>query len=180
MREITSNLYLADIEQVGIHTRYEEHGIGTVIRLSHSDPENGYPADVDVYEYPMADGPGNDQGAMSAAVARTASLLSAGETVVVHCCAGDSRSVAVCMAAIAVSRGGRFQPGVEARRVRKARPRSPRRDGQCQDGSPGAGRPVKVAHPSPTPPPDSPRSGPVNRLALRSPSDDERTEPPVP
>lgn len=113
MREITSNLYLADIEQVGIHSRYEQHGIGAVIRLSHSDPENGYPDDVDAYEYPMSDGPENDQGAMSDAVAKTASLLSAGETVVVHCCAGESRSVAVCMAAIAVSRGVDFNQGWE-------------------------------------------------------------------
>lgn len=113
MHEITSNLYLADINQVGIHAHYEEHDIDAVVRLSHSDPENGYPEVVDVHSYPMQDGPRNDVEAMTEAVAKTAALLEDGETVVVHCCAGESRSVAVCMAAIAVSREADFNQGWE-------------------------------------------------------------------
>lgn len=113
MHEITSNLYLSDVNQVGIHSRYERYDIDGVIRLSHGDPKNGYPDDVDVYAYPMEDGPRNDQGTMSEAVDRTATLLDDGKTVVVHCCAGESRSVAVCMASLAVSREVDFSEGWE-------------------------------------------------------------------
>lgn len=113
MHEVTSDLYLADINQVGHPPLHEEYEIDAVLRLSYSDPPGGYPGHVDVYSCPMHDGPRNDSETMVAAVSTAVEILSDGLTLVVHCRTGESRSVAVCMAAIAVVREEDFSGGWE-------------------------------------------------------------------
>jgi protein-tyrosine phosphatase len=49
----------------------------------------------------MMDGPRNDEETMRDAVETTASFLQKGDTVLVHCSAGASRSVAVAAASLA-------------------------------------------------------------------------------
>lgn len=114
MHEITPDLYLADIEQAGDPAEYKQNGIDAVIQVTHTDPLDGYPEDVDLYSYPMLDGPRNDQETMVEAVSKAVELLAEEETVAVHCSAGESRSVGVCMAAVAVSQEVEFDQGWEA------------------------------------------------------------------
>lgn len=113
MYELTSHLYFADIEQADDPAEYGRNGIESVIQLTHCDPERGYPGDVEVYSYPMLDGPRNSLETMSDAVSKAVTLLEGGETVVVHCSAGESRSVGVCMAAVAAFRDVEFDQGWE-------------------------------------------------------------------
>lgn len=104
---------MADIKQAGDAAAYREHEIDVVIQLTHSAPGNSYPPDVDVHSHQMLDGPRNDQTVMCAAVETAVELLEDGDTLVVHCSAGESRSVGVCMATVAVIRGGEFDEGWE-------------------------------------------------------------------
>lgn len=113
MHEVIPGLYLADITQAGDVDAYDRNEIDTVIQLTHSPPGNGYPPDVDVHSYPMLDGPRNSREVMGSAIATAVELLDNGETLVVHCAAGESRSVAVCMATVAVARGVEFEEGWE-------------------------------------------------------------------
>jgi protein-tyrosine phosphatase len=101
MTPITDQLFIGDIEQAGDRQRYKEHGIDRVIQLTYSAPDNGYPDSVDVHTYSMMDGPRNDEETMRDAVETTASFLQKGDTVLVHCSAGASRSVAVAAASLA-------------------------------------------------------------------------------
>lgn len=113
MYEVTTGLFVADIQQAGDHVRYDEHDITDVIKLTHTAPEEGYPSEVTVHDYAMMDGPRNDQATLQRAVTVAVEQLAAGGQVVVHCSAGASRSVAVAAAAIAVRQSSSFDAGLD-------------------------------------------------------------------
>jgi len=113
MNEIVDGLYVADALSAGDESNYRRHDIDVVVALAHGEPEGGYPDAVEVRDHPMVDGPQNDRDAMADAVRATVRALAAGESVLVHCSAGASRSPAVAAAALAVSREREFSTALE-------------------------------------------------------------------
>lgn len=119
MNEVTSQLYVGDIQQAGRPQAYRRHEIEAVVQLTHSNPDNGYPDGVEVHQHAMRDGPQNDSARMTAAVSETVSLLESGHRVFVHCSAGASRSIAVVTGALAIHEGLPFEAAFD--RVRTTR-----------------------------------------------------------
>jgi hypothetical protein len=109
MDRVAADLFVSGIEGAGDGDALARHGVTAVVGLTHEPPAGGYP-DVSVTRVPMVDGPRNDADAFGRAVAAAREALAAGETVLVHCSAGASRSVAVAATALALER----DPGLEA------------------------------------------------------------------
>ncbi|MFC7060082.1 dual specificity protein phosphatase family protein [Halovenus salina] len=102
MREVTEQLYYGGTESAANHDQYQRHGIEHVIQLTYEEPTGGYPDHVDVYTFSMMDGPQNNEDVFRAAVSKAVSLVGQGHRVLVHCSAGQSRSV--CVTAATLSR----------------------------------------------------------------------------
>jgi protein-tyrosine phosphatase len=101
MEQVASNLYVGGLDAAGSPELLTSEGITAVLKLTHSAPESPYPEPVTVADRPLVDGPRNDVENFRDAVGRLTTLLEAGETVLVHCSAGSSRSGAVAAAALA-------------------------------------------------------------------------------
>jgi protein-tyrosine phosphatase len=101
VKQIDSGVYIGDIEDAGSGERLVDAGITAVVRLTHAAPDAGYPEAVTVADHRMVDGPQNDPDAFAGAVRTTTNLLEQGETVLVHCKRGTSRSGAVVAAVVA-------------------------------------------------------------------------------
>ena len=110
-------LYIGNSEDISDHVRIENEGVDAVLKLTHREPEDGYPDSVDVYECSMTDGPSNDRERFEAAVGKLLELFEDGETVLVHCKAGKSRSPTVSAAAIAVYEDVTFESALETIRA---------------------------------------------------------------
>jgi atypical dual specificity phosphatase len=110
MDQVATDLFVGGIEEAGEATALDRHGVTAVVGLTHESPPGGYPDGPSVTTVPMVDGPRNDADAFARGVAAVREALAMGETVVVHCSAGASRSVAVAATALALER----EPGLEA------------------------------------------------------------------
>jgi protein-tyrosine phosphatase len=101
MQRVAQDLYISGIEAAGDAERLASRGITAVLKLTHSDPPAPYPANVTVAAHPLIDGPQNDFQNFQTAVEALISFRKSGETVLVHCSAGSSRSGAITAAALA-------------------------------------------------------------------------------
>jgi atypical dual specificity phosphatase len=101
MDEVTPRLYVGTDDDADDAATLRDGGITTVVSLTHRSPERTV-ADVTVVERPMLDGPQNGRGAFAEAVSAARTALEGGETVLVHCSAGASRSPAVAAATLAL------------------------------------------------------------------------------
>ncbi|MFD1643998.1 dual specificity protein phosphatase family protein [Halohasta litorea] len=96
------SLFVDTIEDTGTGLLLENHGIETVVSLTHSPPDTGFLESVSVRQVPLTDGRQNDRVQFNEAVDVLVSALESGETVLVHCSRGASRSPSVAATAIAI------------------------------------------------------------------------------
>ncbi|WP_255197687.1 dual specificity protein phosphatase family protein [Halorarius litoreus] len=80
-----------------------DDGVTAVVSLTHDVPT--VDPEAAVVSVPLVDGPQCDATAFGRAVDETHDLLTAGETVLVHCAAGASRSPSVAATALALHSG---------------------------------------------------------------------------
>ncbi|MDY7080826.1 MAG: dual specificity protein phosphatase [Halobacteria archaeon] len=113
MPESSYDLYIGDIKDAGDKEQIHDNDISVILSLTNRIPKEGYPPRVYVVEYPMSDGPRCDQLTFRQAVDHLTILLQEGETVLVHCSRGESRSVAVSAAAISMIEDVSFDDALE-------------------------------------------------------------------
>jgi atypical dual specificity phosphatase len=114
-------VHIGNIQDASDHESIQEAGISTVVKLTNREPTKGYPKKVDVVRHPMMDGPRNEGKTFRRAVKSVTELLRDGESVLVHCAAGKSRSVTVTATALSVVEKNTFEESLEIIR-------------QCRDG----------------------------------------------
>jgi hypothetical protein len=95
-------VFVGTIEDADRGAFLENHGIETVVSLTHSPPDTGFPETVSVRQVPLTDGPQNDRSQFETAVDTLVSALESGETVLVHCSRGASRSPSVAATALVI------------------------------------------------------------------------------
>jgi len=105
MDEVADGLFVGTAEDAGAGALLCEQGVETIVSVTHSGPDGGFPAGVTVERVPMMDGPRNEQQRFDRAVTHVLSCLEAGTCVLVHCSAGASRSPAVAATALALHDG---------------------------------------------------------------------------
>ena len=105
MKQAAPGVYIGGIEDAGSGERLVDAGITAVVKLTHAAPDTGYPEAVTVADHRMVDGPQNDPDAFAEAVRVATDLLDQGETVLVHCTRGTSRSGTVVAAVVAQREG---------------------------------------------------------------------------
>lgn len=103
MDEVAERLFVGTVEDAGDAALVRKHGVTNVVSLTHSTPDGGFPAGLTVVNVPMMDGPRNDQQRFERAVTRSVACLEAGESLLVQCSAGGSRSPAVAATALALT-----------------------------------------------------------------------------
>lgn len=101
MEQVGSQLYIGDLEDAGSGETLVEQGITAVVKLTHRSPATPYPDEITVADHRMIDGPQNDVDMFDAAVTEAIALRDDGETVLIHCKMGTSRSGAVTAAVLA-------------------------------------------------------------------------------
>ncbi len=101
VKQVAPGVYIGDTEDAGSGERLVDAGITVVVKLTHAAPDAGYPEAVTVADHRMVDGPQNDPDAFAGAVRVATDLLDQGETILVHCKRGTSRSGAVVAAVVA-------------------------------------------------------------------------------
>ena len=102
MDEVFPNLYVGTLNDAGDRSLLQDHSVERVVSLTYGDPETGFPDSVSVFHCAMMDGPRNDIEVFREAVEYAVSGLESGETVLVHCSRGASRSVCVAGTAAAI------------------------------------------------------------------------------
>jgi protein-tyrosine phosphatase len=102
MDEVADGLFVGTVEDAGNKALIREYSIATVISLTHSEPDGGFPSDLTIKNVPMIDGPRNDQQRFAQGVTNVLSCLETGDNILVHCSAGASRSPAVAATALAL------------------------------------------------------------------------------
>ena len=112
MDKVAPNLFVGTLTDAGDTTLLQEHGVDSIVSLTHGDPESGFP--VPVSKCTMMDGPRNEQETFRTAVAEVLAGLKRGETILVHCSRGASRSPSVAAAAIALHEGTKIEDASEA------------------------------------------------------------------
>jgi len=100
MDEVFPDLYVGTLADAEDARGLQEHSIDNVVSLTHTDPEVKPP--VSISKYAMLDGPRNDRETFRAAVKEVLKRLGRGDTTLVHCSRGASRSPSVAAAAIAL------------------------------------------------------------------------------
>ncbi|MEZ3143880.1 protein phosphatase [Halobaculum sp. MBLA0143] len=108
MTPIGDRLFVGDARDAARGDALPAVGVEAVVRLTHSPPETPYPESLAVDAVPLIDGPRNDPAATRRAISRLRARVESGETTLVHCSAGASRSVAVAAGALALVRGVAF------------------------------------------------------------------------
>jgi predicted protein tyrosine phosphatase len=106
--EVFAGLYVGTLADAEDTTTLRDHGVDRVVSLTRSNPE--VESTVAVSKHALLDGPRSDGEVFRAAVEESVTGLNRGETVLVHCSRGASRSPSVAAAAIALHGG----VGVEA------------------------------------------------------------------
>ena len=104
MDQITASLFVGTIADAGRDSHLRKENIATVVSLTHSEPDTGFPESVTVTRVPITDGPQHDRAQFEAAVDAVLAALDSGESVLVHCSRGASRSPSVAATALALSR----------------------------------------------------------------------------
>jgi len=112
MDRVRDDLFFGDIYDAVDHDSYRRNGIDAAVKLCGVRPVPGYPEDVDVYDHGMPDSRDNTREEFSEAVNRVQDLIRNGETVFVHCGAGQSRSVCVSAAVHALFDDEDFEYGL--------------------------------------------------------------------
>lgn len=123
MEKVRDDLFFGDIYDAAGRDLYELNEIDVVVKLCGIEPVSGYPESVEVVDMDMPDGVRNRFEEFSEAVDAVHEKLEAGETVFVHCAAGQSRSVCVAAAVHSILEGVDFDTGME--RLRELRDVSP-------------------------------------------------------
>jgi predicted protein tyrosine phosphatase len=100
MDEVAPNLFVGTLADAGDRALLQEHGVDSIVSLTHGDPESGFP--VPVSNCAMMDGPRNKQETFRTAVETVLAGLERGETTLVHCSRGASRSPSVAATAVAL------------------------------------------------------------------------------
>jgi atypical dual specificity phosphatase len=100
MDEVAPNLFVGTLADAGNRALLQEHGVDSVVSLTYGDPESGFP--VPVSKCAMMDGPRNKQETFRTAVQAVLAGLERGETTLVHCSRGASRSPSVAATAVAL------------------------------------------------------------------------------
>lgn len=118
MDEVAPDLYVGTVADAEDGTRLQENGIDSVVSLTHSDPRTDRP--VPVSDCAMMDGPRNDRETFREAVEHVLAGLERGETVLVHCSRGASRSPSVAAAAAALHEGIGIEEAFELIEERRA------------------------------------------------------------
>jgi protein-tyrosine phosphatase len=113
MDEVADGLFVGTVEDAGDHALIREHSIATIVSLTHSDPDGGFPSDLTVKNAPMMDGPRNEQQSFDRAVSYVLSCLKTGDNLLVHCSAGASRSPAVAATSLAIYNKIRLEAAFE-------------------------------------------------------------------
>jgi len=88
MDEIADRLFVGTVEDAGDEALIRKHSIVSIVSLTHSEPDGGFPSDLTVKNVPMRDGPRNDQQRFDRAVTHVLSCLKTGDNLLVHCSAG--------------------------------------------------------------------------------------------
>lgn len=57
MNEVATDLYVGTVEDAGDEQLLAKHSVSSVVSLTFSGPEQGFPSSVDVVEQSMMDGP---------------------------------------------------------------------------------------------------------------------------
>jgi hypothetical protein len=102
MDRVGPDLYVGTVEDAGDSELLGQAGVSSVVSLTFDGPDQGFPSGVDVFRSSMMDGPRCDRDSFESAVRETVSFLERGETVLVHCSRGASRSPSVAAAAVAL------------------------------------------------------------------------------
>jgi protein-tyrosine phosphatase len=103
MDEVATDLFVGTVNAVGKESLLRNHGITTVVSLTHGNSFGGsLPAETDVANHPIIDGPQADLDTFEQAVDDVVAALQSGERVFVCCSAGASRSPAVAATALAL------------------------------------------------------------------------------
>jgi len=101
---VTESLFVGTLADASDEGLLAENGVETVVSLTHADPDAGFPDEVSVIKHHMLDGPQNDRDRFEGAVEAVRARIESGETVLVHCSRGASRSPSVAAAATALAR----------------------------------------------------------------------------
>jgi len=105
MDEVSTGLFVGTVANAGDEALLEQHGVDRVVCLTHRAPSGGFPDGVSVSRCAMLDGPRNQQDVFRDAVEESLLGLQQGETILVHCSRGASRSPSVAAVAIALHEG---------------------------------------------------------------------------
>ncbi|UIO99653.1 dual specificity protein phosphatase family protein [Halobaculum sp. CBA1158] len=97
MDEVFKSIYVGTESDANDESLLRNHGVDVVISLTHSNPETG---DIALVDVPMVDGPQNSYQAFAEAVETVVGHRENDRCVLVHCSAGSSRSPSVAAAAI--------------------------------------------------------------------------------
>jgi len=68
MDRVAESLFVGTIEDAGTGPLLENHGIETVVSLTHSPPDTGFPESVSVRQVPLTDDPQNNRAQFNEAV----------------------------------------------------------------------------------------------------------------
>lgn len=109
MDRVAESLFVGTIEDAGAEALLRTNGITRIISLTHASPDTGFPKFASVTRIPIIDGPRNDRERFGTAVEAVCSALESGDSVLVHCSRGASRSPSVAAAAHAIVRGSSIE-----------------------------------------------------------------------
>ena len=54
-------LYIGNLQDASDGRKLGEEGVDSVLKLTYTDPDDGYPETIEVHEFSMRDGPQNDE-----------------------------------------------------------------------------------------------------------------------
>ncbi|QLH83782.1 dual specificity protein phosphatase family protein [Halosimplex pelagicum] len=109
MNQLRDDLLFGDIHAAGNHKVYRRYSVDVVVKLCGLDPLPEYPDDVEAIDCSMPDGESNTVDEFRKAVSVVLEKRDEGGTVFVHCAAGNSRSVTVVAAVLAITEDNEFQ-----------------------------------------------------------------------
>ena len=100
---VAEALFVGTIEDASTGPLLQDHGIETIVSLTHGGPDAGFPESVSVTQVPLTDDSQNDRIQFEAAVDAVLSALNSGQTVLVHCFRGASRIPSVAAVALDIA-----------------------------------------------------------------------------
>lgn len=113
MQKVRENLFFGDLIDACDHEAYRENGVDAVFNLCGIEPTVEYPDDVQFFDLELVDGETCKYENFVAAVRQVLDAVGNDYTVFVHCAAGNSRSVTVCVSVYAILGDTSYQEGME-------------------------------------------------------------------